>query len=102
MALTPNDVARLAELARLELNEQELAQVQTELNEALTLIQSLQAVNTDGVEPLTHPLSALEDISLRLRDDEPSPTLTLQEREAQMANAPAQQDGLFLVPRVIE
>lgn len=102
MALTPNDVARLAELARLELNEQELAQVQTELNEALTLIQSLQAVNTEGVEPLTHPLSALEDISLRLRDDEPSPTLTLQEREAQMANAPAQQDGLFLVPRVIE
>lgn len=102
MALTLNDIARLAQLARLELDQTQMAAMQPELNEALTLIQALQTVDTSGVEPLTHPLSALEDISLRLRDDQPNATLDEDARAKLMANAPAQQDGLFLVPRVIE
>lgn len=102
MALTPTDVARLAELARLEIDGPALEAMQAELNEALGFIQTLQAVDTDGVAPLVHPLNAIADISLRLRDDVAAPTMDVAERDELMANAPEQKDGLFLVPRVIE
>ena len=59
----------------------------------------MRAVDTSGVEPLYTPLSAIEDVTLRLRAD----TVTEPDnREANMANAPAQDGGLFLVPKVIE
>ena len=102
MALTTEDVARIARLARLELSEEQSTLMQTELNQVLDLIETLQSVDTQGVEPLTHPLSALQDIELRLRTDEALPTNPLETRRKLMANAPAQEEGLFLVPRVIE
>lgn len=99
MALTAQDVSRIAHLARLELTAQEQAAMQTQLNEFFDIVEKMRAVDTSGVEPLYTPLSAVEDVALRLRDD----TVTEPDnRDANMQNAPAREDGLFLVPKVIE
>ncbi|MGB6102522.1 MAG: Asp-tRNA(Asn)/Glu-tRNA(Gln) amidotransferase subunit GatC [Pusillimonas sp.] len=102
MAITEQDVARIARLARIELSPDENTRAQHELNGIMGLIAQLQAVDTTGIEPMAHPLAAHQDIRLRLRDDAPSATRTLEERAALMANAPANDNGLFLVPTVIE
>jgi aspartyl-tRNA(Asn)/glutamyl-tRNA(Gln) amidotransferase subunit C len=102
MAITQQDVARIAKLARIELSPDESARAEQELNGILGLIEQLQAVDTSGIEPMAHPLSAHQDIKLRLRDDGASPTHSLETRQALMANSPAESDGLFLVPTVIE
>jgi len=95
MPLPPPDITRIARLARLDMTPERLARAQDELNE-------LQSVDTEGVAPLAHPLSAHEDIGLRLRDDVASDANGIDARAALLANAPATHDGLFLVPRVIE
>src|SRR5690606_32240446 len=102
MAITEHDVARIAKLARIELSPDESTRAQHELNGILSLIEQLQAVDTAGIEPMAHPLSAHQDIELRLRTDAAAATHTLDERKALMANAPAEDNGLFLVPTVIE
>jgi len=102
MALTETDVTRIARLARLELAGDTQARVLKDLNGIFGLIEQLQAVDTQGVEPLTHPISAIEDAGLRLREDAATEPATAESRDALLANAPAVQDGLFLVPKVIE
>ena len=102
MTISEQDVMRIAQLARIQLSPDETAQTQKELNDILGLMARLRAVDTQGVEPMAHPLSAHQDIALRLRDDVAAATLTESERARLMANAPAQADGLFLVPTVIE
>jgi len=99
MALTADDVGRIAQLARLELRDDEAAAMLTQLNEFFEIVEKMRAVDTSGVEPLYTPLSAIEDVTLRLREDAVTET---NQREANMANAPARDDGLFLVPKVIE
>ena len=69
MSLTADEVARIAALARLELGPAELAQMHTQLNEFFDIVERMRAVDTAGVEPLYTPLSAVEDVPLRLRDD---------------------------------
>lgn len=93
---------RIAQLARIQLSPDESAQTQKELNDILGLMARLRAVDTEGVEPMAHPLSAHQDIQLRLREDVAAATLAESQRAELMANAPAQADGLFLVPTVIE
>lgn len=102
MALNDKDVARIARLARIELTPEQRAHAQTELNGILHLIERLQSVHTQGVEPLAHPLSAHEDITLRLREDAVTEPSSETRRQELLANAPDAQDGLFLVPKVIE
>jgi len=102
MALTDSDITRIARLARLDMTPERLTHAKGELNGILALIERLQSVNTQGVEPLAHPLSAHEDIRLRLRDDVVTETNDINARAALLANAPATRDGLFLVPKVIE
>ncbi|MYN12856.1 Asp-tRNA(Asn)/Glu-tRNA(Gln) amidotransferase subunit GatC [Pusillimonas sp. TS35] len=102
MAITEQDVDRIARLARIELSPAQNTRAQHELNGILDLIAQLQAVDTAGIVPMAHPLAAHQDIHLRLRPDVAWPTSTVQQRQALMANAPAQHDGLFLVPTVIE
>ena len=99
MALTSDDVGRIAQLARLELRDDEASAMLTQLNEFFDIVEKMRAVDTSGVEPLYTPLSAIEDVTLRLREDAVTET---NQREANMANAPAQDGGLFLVPKVIE
>ena len=99
MALTPHDVSRIADLARLELSESERAQMLVQLNGFFGIVEQMSAVDTRGVEPLYTPLSALHEVSLRLRDD----VVTESDlRSAHQRSAPAVEDGLFLVPKVIE
>lgn len=99
MALTSDDVGRIAQLARLELRDDEATAMLTQLNEFFDIVEKMRAVDTSGVEPLYTPLSAIEDVTLRLREDA---VTEANQREANMANAPARDEGLFLVPKVIE
>lgn len=99
MALTPQDVSRIALLARLELSEAEQAAMLAQLNGFFDIVEQMRAVDTTGVEPLYTPLSAVQDVALRLREDRVTES---DAREANQRSAPAVEDGLFLVPKVIE
>jgi aspartyl-tRNA(Asn)/glutamyl-tRNA(Gln) amidotransferase subunit C len=99
MALTPQDVSRIAHLARLELSAAEHAAMLTQLNDFFGIVERMSAVDTGGVEPLYTPLSAVQQVGLRLRDDRVSET---DARDLNQKSAPAVEDGLFLVPRVLE
>jgi aspartyl-tRNA(Asn)/glutamyl-tRNA(Gln) amidotransferase subunit C len=99
MALTLQDVHRIAHLARLELSDDESARMRVQLNDFFSIVEQMSAVDTRGVEPLYTPLSAVQAVPLRLRDDVVTET---DQREANQRSAPAVENGLFLVPRVIE
>ncbi len=99
MSLTSADIARIANLARLELQPLESERMLTQINGFFDLVEKMRAVDTAGLEPLAHPVATLADISLRLRADE---VTELNNRQANQRNAPAVEQGLFLVPKVIE
>jgi aspartyl-tRNA(Asn)/glutamyl-tRNA(Gln) amidotransferase subunit C len=95
MALDKTDVAKIAHLARLDVADAELAHYAAELSNILRLVEQMGAVDTAGVEPMAHPLHMAQ----RLRPDAVTES---DRREAFQAVAPATEDGLYLVPRVIE
>jgi aspartyl-tRNA(Asn)/glutamyl-tRNA(Gln) amidotransferase subunit C len=95
MSLSPDEVRHLAMLARIELDEAETGQVRDQLNGILGLIEQLQAVDTRGLEPMSHAGGA----SLRLREDRVTET---EHRELYQSVAPQVERGLYLVPKVIE
>lgn len=95
MALERSDVEKIAHLARLGLNEGDIPRTTETLNNILGLIDAMQAEDTDGVEPLAHPLEATQ----RLRADEVTEE---NHRDAYQAIAPAVENGLYLVPKVID
>jgi aspartyl-tRNA(Asn)/glutamyl-tRNA(Gln) amidotransferase subunit C len=95
MSLTPQDIRRLGELARIRFDEEEQAALLVKLNQVFDIIEQLRAVDTDGVVPMTHPQAT----PLRQRDDM---VTERDQREANQANAPAVENGLYLVPRVVE
>lgn len=95
MALDKSEVEKIAHLARLHVSETETDEVASRITDILALIDQMQSVNTDDVEPLAHPL----DVVQRLRPD----TVTEENhREDLQALAPSSQDGLYLVPKVLE
>ncbi|TRX76217.1 Asp-tRNA(Asn)/Glu-tRNA(Gln) amidotransferase subunit GatC [Pseudomonas mangiferae] len=95
MALERSDVEKIAHLARLGLNEAEIPRTTDTLNSILGLVDAMQAVDTDGIEPLAHPLEATQ----RLR---PDAVTEANHRDDYQAIAPAVENGLYLVPKVIE
>ena len=99
MPLTPEDVSRIANLARLALTPDEEPVMLAQLNGFFSIVEQMGAVDTSGIEPLYTPLSAIQDVQLRLREDAVTES---NQREANQRSAPAVEDGLFLVPRVIE
>lgn len=99
MKLTPDDLKRIAHLARVTVSDADVAQLETQLNGIFGLIDKLQAVDTKGLEPLSHPLDVIADMTQRLRVDLITEN---NQREVNMANAPSQENGLFLVPRVLD
>jgi aspartyl-tRNA(Asn)/glutamyl-tRNA(Gln) amidotransferase subunit C len=99
MALNSQDIARIANLARLELPSQEAERMLAQINGFFALVEKMRAVDTSGVEPLTHPVAAIREVALRLREDVASEP---DRREDNQQSAPAVERGLFLVPRVIE
>jgi aspartyl-tRNA(Asn)/glutamyl-tRNA(Gln) amidotransferase subunit C len=95
MALTLDDVKRIAYLARIEIEAHEAEQVLVQLSGIFRLIEVMQAVNTDGVAPMSHA----QDVMLRLRDD----AVTESDQHALFQSiAPRVEADLYLVPKVIE
>jgi len=95
MTITAADVHRLAELARIEIDAAQADDVRAKLEAIFALIDQLNAIDTTGVLPMAHA----QDVELPLRDDvvtEPD------RRELYQRLAPAVEDGLYLVPKVIE
>lgn len=99
MALTPDDIQRLAHLARLALSPEQQTLMLERLNGFFSTVTAMSAVDTSGIEPMAHPLAAVQDVQLRLAADVASEP---DQRSANQQNAPAVEDGLFLVPKVIE
>ncbi len=95
MSINVDEVKKIAHLARLRLDEQELEAYANSLSRILGLIEQMNAVDTTGVEPMAHPL----DVNLRLRDDVVTES---DQREKFQKIAPATEAGLYMVPRVIE
>jgi aspartyl-tRNA(Asn)/glutamyl-tRNA(Gln) amidotransferase subunit C len=89
------DIEKVAVLARIRLDDEQIPALENDLSNILSLVDQLSAANTDNVEPLAHPLDAVQ----RLRADEVTES---NQREAFQAIAPATENGLYLVPRVIE
>ncbi len=89
------DVHRIAHLARIEITDAQAQETAKQLNDILALIERIARVDTAGIVPMSHPLDGVQ----RLR---PDAVTEIPDRERAMSNAPAQRDGLFLVPRVLE
>jgi aspartyl-tRNA(Asn)/glutamyl-tRNA(Gln) amidotransferase subunit C len=95
MKLTLDDVRRIAHLARLEIDANAANEVHAKLTSIFAMIDQLQAVDTAGIEPMSHA----QDVTVALREDK----VTEVDRHAEyQAVAPAVEDGLYLVPRVVE
>ena len=99
MALNPSDIERIANLARLELRGDEPQRMLNSINSFFAIVEQMRAVDTTGIEPLAHPVAAIEEVQLRLRPDVVSEG---NQREANQRSAPAVERWLFLVPKVIE
>ena len=95
MALTRDEVLHIAHLARIALSDEDVSKFQEQLSEILAHFDTLRALDTEGVEPTSHPLP-LESV---MREDEVRPSLP---REEVLANAPLAEDGLFRVRAVLE
>ncbi len=95
MALDKSEVTKIAQLARLHVDDSEAEQVAGRISDILDLIDRMQVVNTENVEPLSHPLDAVQ----RLRADQ---VTEADRREELQKIAPKVEAGLYLVPKVIE
>ncbi|HAZ94702.1 MAG TPA: Asp-tRNA(Asn)/Glu-tRNA(Gln) amidotransferase GatCAB subunit C [Porticoccaceae bacterium] len=95
MNIERQEIEKLATLARIAIDDSTINEVSQRLSSVLDLVDQLQAVNTEGVEAMSHPMQATQ----RLREDE---VTEINQREAFQAIAPETEDGLFLVPKVIE
>ena len=93
--LTTDQVRKVAKLARLQLSEADVDRFTQQLGQVLGYVEMLNELNTDGVEPLAHPLE-IENV---LREDVPTPSLT---REAALSNAPKSDGRCFLVPQILD
>ncbi len=95
MTISREDIEKVAVLARIRVDDEQVSALEKDLGNILDLVDQLAAADTDSVEPMAHPLNAVQ----RLRADEVTET---DQREAFQAIAPATENGLYLVPRVIE
>lgn len=95
MSVHPSDIAKIATLARIRIDEDQVPEVAERINNILAMVDTMQAVDTSGIEPMANPL----DASQRLRADQVTET---NQRELFQAIAPQTEDGLYLVPRVID
>ena len=99
MSLDLDQIRRIARLARLAVSDAEAEATAIQLNRLLGLIEQMQAVDTAGIEPMAHALDAQLSMAQRLREDK----VTESDRRAEFqAVAPAVEDGLYLVPKVLE
>ncbi len=102
MSPAPAEVARIAQLARLSLSPDAADRMRDQMNDFFAIVEQISAVNTQGIEPLAHPVDVMRAMSLRLRSDLATEDSSIEARSANQRSAPAVEDGLFLVPKVIE
>lgn len=95
MSLSTEDIKKIAHLARIEINHQDAESTLSKLTGIMALIEQMQAIDTNGVEPMSHS----QDVTQRLREDSISET---NQRKTFQAIAPLTEHGLYLVPKVIE
>jgi aspartyl-tRNA(Asn)/glutamyl-tRNA(Gln) amidotransferase subunit C len=95
MSLDADDIKNIAKLARLKIDDADVADYATNLSNILDLVEQMNSVDTEGVVPMSHPL----EVTQRLREDAVTES---NQREDFQSVAPATQDGLYLVPKVIE
>ena len=95
MSFTPDDVKKVAHLARISLDDADVAQYASSLSDIMAWVEQMNSVNTDGITPMAHP----QDMAARLRLDEVN---EVDQRARYQAIAPATEAGLYLVPKVIE
>ncbi|MGH9822357.1 MAG: Asp-tRNA(Asn)/Glu-tRNA(Gln) amidotransferase subunit GatC [Blastocatellia bacterium] len=98
MPLKEKDVEKIAELARMELTEEETRAFTNQLDAILSYIEKLNELDTSGVEPMSHSVTAAADTQYAMRDDEVRPSLG---QKAALENAPDAGNGCFKVPLVI-
>ena len=101
MSLSTHEIARIAKLARLAPTADESERLRGQLNGFFDIVEQMRAVNTEGIEPLAHPVASMQ-LALRLRDDVASEPTGTAARDHNQRSAPAVERGLFLVPKVIE
>lgn len=95
MTISREDIEKVAVLARIKVDDEQVSALESDLGNILDLVDQLSAADTEAVEPMAHPLDAVQ----RLRPDEITET---DQRAAFQAIAPATENGLYLVPKVIE
>jgi aspartyl-tRNA(Asn)/glutamyl-tRNA(Gln) amidotransferase subunit C len=95
MPLSPDQIRLIARLARIALREDESAAVGERLNRVLAMLDQLKAVDTEGIEPMSHALDVVQPLR-------PDAVTEGDQRALFQAGAPAVEDGLYLVPKVIE
>lgn len=95
MSIDRNEISKLAQLAKIAISEENANATTGSINEVLGLVEQLQSVDTQSVAPLAHPL----DTAQKLRADSVTET---NQRESMQSIAPSTEDGLYLVPRVID
>ena len=98
MTLAPEDIRRLAELARIHFDDDAQTRLLRQLNDVFGVLEQLRAIDTSGVEPLTHPQAG----ALRQRSDQVTEIVSPEARAENQRLAPSVENGLYLVPRVIE
>jgi len=95
MSLTVDEVKKIAFLARLSIQEENIEQYSQDLSNIFGLVEQMNAAKVDNIEPMAHPQDAMQ----RLRDDV---VTEVDQREKLLSNAPMTEDGLFLVPKVLD
>ncbi|NKB77334.1 MAG: Asp-tRNA(Asn)/Glu-tRNA(Gln) amidotransferase subunit GatC [Gammaproteobacteria bacterium] len=95
MSITPDDINHIARLARLKTDDEKSEFYATQLTRIMDLVEQMNQVDTDGIEPMSHP----QDAALRLREDV---VTRVNQREEYQAIAPDAERGFYLVPKVIE
>lgn len=99
MSLSTTEIQRIAQLAKLDLSPEQGEKMRGQINAFFEIVEQIKSVDTHGITPLSHPYDAVQEVQLRLRPDvanEPN------QRALNQQNAPSLEDGLFLVPKVIE
>ena len=95
MSITPEEVTHIARLSRLKTGPEEAQSYAGQLTQIMDLVEQMNRIDTDGIEPMSHP----QDVALRLRADEITKS---NHREEFQAIAPDCEEGLYLVPKVID
>lgn len=96
MAISDTDIKQVARLARLKIDEQSVSQVASDLDKILVLFEQINQAETDGINPMAHPLT---EMTQRLREDEVTENI---DRAVFQTQAPSTEEGLYLVPKVID